>query len=304
MTTLVADGNNMAMRAIHAMARSDLSADGVNTGPLHVFINSISRHVREEQPDRVVVCWDSGPSRYRMGLYPAYKGTRKDAPTEIEESKTSTFSLVKEFLAVAGIHQVERPGFEADDLIAYYVHQREPTEKAVILSSDKDFLQLLESDESEWHGEVEVRRGSVEQVRLSAGGAATDRWTALRVIEEIGCRPAHLTAAMALAGDAGDNVPQVPGVGLKTAVKWLEKADWDLWSIGHPKMAEYRDQIQISYALVDLQSLPVGLVLPPIPDFEPTQPGSVMYEGLLSFLDRYRLTSTKERLLANTLWHP
>lgn len=289
MTTLIVDGNNVVMRAIHAMARSPLSADGVATGPLLVFINSISRHVREEQPDKVVVCWDSGPSEFRVALDPAYKAHRAQADPAFDEAKRTHFGLAKEFLALANIHQVERPGYEADDLIAWYWWATPREEKTVILSSDKDFLQLVDR--------------STEQVRLSAGGAPTDRWTLERVREEFGCEPDQLALAMALAGDASDGVPGVPRFGMKTAIKHLTKHEWDLdAAIEHPKVVEHRDQVEVALQLVDLRTPRPELVLPTVPVFSPTISGSVLYEGMMEYLVRYRMDSIKARVHTNTLW--
>lgn len=284
-TILIADGNNICMRSIHAMERSGLSVNGVPTGPLLVFINSVSRHIREEKPDRMVVCWDSGPSAFRMALDPNYKAHRKQFSVEAEESKHSSFSLAKEFLALANIHQVERPGFEADDLIAAYIASR-AGERSVILSSDKDFLQLIDHQ--------------VDQVRLSSGGAETDRWTEDRVREEYGCEPRHLALAMALAGDVSDGVPGVPGFGMKTAIKVLAKSGWDLAAVEHPKVSAHRDQVDLSLQLVDLLT-PV-IEMPSVPEFDPTVPGSALYEQFIQFLTRYRMDSIKAKVFTNTLW--
>lgn len=286
MTHLLVDGNNLAMRSIHAMARSGLSADGVLTGPLLVFVNSLSRFVREESPSRVVVCWDRGPSAMRVALYPAYKAHRQQVDPEADEHKHSAFSLMKEFLALSNICQVEREGYEADDLIAHYVAKTKPG--VVIASSDKDFLMLLCE--------------GVEQIRLSSGGAETDRWTMTRVWDEYGCNPWHLRLAMALAGDTSDGIPGVPRFGMKTAIKTLRKHEWDLDAIDHPAVVEHRDQVEVALRLVDLLSPIDGLSLSPLPPFEPTWPGSALWEPLLSFLVRYQLDSVKARLYEGALW--
>lgn len=295
MTHLLVDGNNLAMRSIHAMARSGLSADGVATGPLLVFVNGLSRLVREESPARLVVCWDRGPSAMRTALYPAYKAHRQVADHEADEHKRTAFGLMKEFCALAGLHQIDRDGYEADDLIAWYCWGAPITTTTVIASSDKDFLQLL--DNGSHTGKV------VEQVRLSSGGAETDRWTSQRVQDEYGCNPWRLTDAMALAGDTSDGIPGVPRFGMKTAIKVLAKADWDLDAVNHPKVVELRDQVEVARRLVDLCTPPEGLHLPPLPPFEPTRPGTALWQPLLSFLQRYQLETIKARLYEDALWH-
>ena len=294
MTVLLIDANNVAMRAVHAMARSGLSnSEGVATGPLLNFINTLSKHVREEQPRSVGVCWDGGRSSRRVMLHPEYKGHRLDAPDEVEEAKHSVFALAKEFCTLAGLFHVERPGMEADDLIAYYWRHRNPGERTVILSSDKDFLQLVGD--------------RVEQVRLSSAGTPTDRWTVQRVRDEMGTDPDRLPHAMALAGDASDNVTGVPRFGMKTAIKTIGKyyplLNWWEETLRDPKVEPYADQARLNYDLVDLREThDESLHLPALPSFTPTTPGSAMYEPLLSFLTKHQMKSVTSRFLDGSLW--
>lgn len=294
-TTLLVDANNLLMRAIHAMSRSGLSSDqGVSTGPLLSFINGLSKHVREEKPDRVAICWDGGRSEHRVALDGAYKAHRLSLDPDIEEAKEGSFGLAKEFASVAGLFHVERPGIEADDLIARYVLDASRDGKTVILSSDKDFLQLLDDS-----GE-----GVVEQVRLSSGGADTDRWTAKRVRAEMGCEPEVLASAMALAGDVSDNVIGVPRFGMKTAIKLLRQYDWDLGRAleEDQRLAEHGERVRLNLALVDLRSGLDGLFLPDLPVFDPTKPGDTAYPEMLSFLTTYQIRSIQARLYDGSLW--
>lgn len=288
MKTLIYDGNNLAMRSVHAMAKTGLRADGVSTGPLVAFANSFSRHVIEEQPDRVVVCWDSGSSEYRLALDPEYKANRKAPDPDFDQTKRTSFGLIKEFLSLCGVMQVERVGYEADDLIAQYVHHSHG--QRVILSSDKDFLQLLSIN--------------VEQVRFSAGGTETDRWTIQRVRDEYGCEPNVIPLAMALAGDSGDNVPGVPRFGMKTAIKTLAKHDWSLRDViaNEPRVAPYEDQVHKALALVDLRLANRHLLVPKLPPWEPTRLGSALFGDLVDFLQRYELESIKRRFFADQMW--
>jgi DNA polymerase-1 len=294
MSTLLIDANNVAMRAIHAMARSGLSSDqGVITGPLLAFINTISKHIREEKPNKVAICWDGGRSMHRLALDGDYKSHRLSMDPEQEEAKNSTFALAKGFCSVAGLFHIERVGVEADDLIAQYVLDEEYGQKTVILSSDKDFLMLLDS-----------RHGGVEQVRLSSAGTPTDRWTATRVREEMGCEPKDLAYAMALAGDVSDNVPGVPRFGMKTAIKTLKKYDWRFQQAlrEDSRLIEHADRARLNLRLVDLRGGMDGLSLPPLPVFAPTAPGGVLYSDLLSFITRHQLKSVQSRLYDGTLW--
>ena len=107
MKTLAVDGNNLVMRAVKACeGRVALSSDGVFTAPVMVVVNMLSKYVREEAPDRVVVCWDGGRSEMRVALFPDYKAQRSHKPpsSEFEDYKESSFALVREFLSLANIH--------------------------------------------------------------------------------------------------------------------------------------------------------------------------------------------------------
>lgn len=292
MTALLVDGNNVLIRAMHAMKGSGLHARGVPTGALLVFINSLSRHLKEERPDKVAICWDAGRSAFRTELDPGYKAHRLDGPTEFEEDKTTAFGLAKRFLTLANVHHIERRGFEADDLIAYYWrHHRPLDDRVVILSSDKDFLQLLVP-------------GQVEQVRMSSSGTPTDRWTADRVQSDLGCEPKYLADAMAIAGDASDGVPGVPRFGMKTAVKTLARNNWSLDKALHSeeRLFQHRDRVLLNHKLVDLRSAVSGLTLTPLPVFAPTLPADAMFRELIEYLDTFQLGSVKIRLYDGSLW--
>lgn len=287
--TLVVDGNNLLIRSIKAMERTNLSAHGVPTGALHTFINCLSRYVREAEYSHVVVCWDGGASLFRKAIFPGYKA---DRPERGEEHDIGPFALAKEFLSLVNIHHVEHPGVEADDLVAAYCAGRRW--KMTILSGDKDFLQLLDDTEP-----------TVSQVR--PGGGADETWTAARVEAEMGCKPEQIPLVMALTGDTGDGVPGVPGFGTKTAVKALVAHEWDLGKLfdtSDPKWLKkidgQRSTASRNHALVDLRN--PNTVVPPEPLFQPTTMGSSLAPDLLEFLERYELASVRERFLAGALW--
>lgn len=287
--TLVVDANNILTRAIKAMEKQDgaLSAHGVPTGALMVFVNSLSRYVREEQPDRLVVCWDAGHA-YRSEIFPEYKAGRTSGIQS--ETRDSHFGLAKRFLTLAGVHHVVMRGVEADDLIAHYWRIRNPDDKMIILSGDKDLLQLLEEN--------------VQQIR--PGDSLSERWTHDRVESEFGCTPEQLPLAMALAGDTSDGIPGISGVGMKTAVKWLAKEGWSLHELiesGLPRLEGQRDVLLRNFKLVNLRTndLGISLVMPPL--FMPTEPDiTVVAEQLSDFLDLYELSKIRERWTAGTLW--
>jgi 5'-3' exonuclease len=197
--------------------------------------------------------------------------------------------LAKEFLSLANIRHMEQPGVEADDLISIYWSQRLNDERLVILSGDKDFLQLLD--------------GWTEQIRPGTG--VDERWTANRVRTEMQCKPEHIPLVMALTGDSGDNVPGVPGFGHKTACKWLARFDWDLDKLldgNVAKLVGQRDVVQRNLKLVNLRVPIADVYVPLAPKFEPTDVASVLSESFKRFLLQYDLRWVHDRYLANELW--
>lgn len=291
MRIMLIDGNNLLMRAVFAAERVPLQADGVPTAALLIFINLLSRHIKEEEPTHVVLCWDGGRSAYRTQMYPAYKANR--GPSAANQDDNGPFSQAKEFLALAGIHYVERGGWEADDLIAAYwqnARRDYPDAEVVILSGDKDMLQLLDAQTT--------------QVR-PVSAPPTDRWDAARVFGHYGVPAEHLSKAMALIGDTSDNIPGVRGIGPKKADKILLLANYDLDSAVASLTQDQQRLAQLSFLLVDLCAMSYsqhGLVLVHPPAFRPTTFDGVLSSPLLRYLDRYLLESVKTRLAAQTLW--
>lgn len=279
---LLIDGNNLYMRSYYATLHESMTADGESTAALVVFTNTLIRHIREEQPDRVVVCWDGGGSDYRLRILPSYKANRLQKASETRTGRNQ----VKEFLSLAGVFQAERTGFEADDLIAKYWHDAE--EDIAIVSEDKDFLQLAGLNPKVYGCEV-----------LRSTG---ERWNAIRVQDKTGARPDRLPSVMALTGDESDNVPGVPGIGPKKAVQLLSEAGWSLEAIDHPNVAQMLSQVLRNRVLVNLRMPVPGLVLPPPPLFRPTGPASALYADFVEYLSRYHLKGLLSRLYSGTLW--
>ena len=298
MRALLVDGNNVLVRAVKAAEGGRLTLandEGIPTAALLVFINTLSRHVREEQPTHMVVAFDGGRSVYRSTLYPAYKANRAER-TEAEDEHRP-FAQAKEFLSLAGIHHVERAGWEADDVIAAYWRNWHDARNGLggsmtILSSDKDLLQLVGSD--------------TEQVRVSSA-PPTYRWDLQRVKDDIGCWPNQIPELMALTGDPGDNVPGVRGIGPKKGLKLLSERGWDAPSAVRHLGPEVEEVARLSRDLVDLRGLNYahqGLIVGNVPAFAPTNPTSALYEPLMAFLDRYQMTSVSTRVQSGTLWSP
>lgn len=297
---LLVDGNNLLMRAFYAGQKSGMSHDGVHTGPLLIFINTLAKHIREEQPSCVAVAWDGGRSEKRIALDGDYKGTREFAPN-LHEFRESVFSLAHEFCTLAGVYQQHRPGVEADDIIASWWQHAVPDQSypafdaITILSSDKDFLQLVGL--SPWGVPTTV-------VRLSSGGTTTDRWDEERVTTTLGCPPSAWPFVTALVGDRVDNVPGVPGIGPKRASALLGAHEWDLEAtLTHPRLIAHVEQIRKSLQLVDLRT-PSVVAEPPPPRWRPTRSTDLGWGQLTGFLGLYGLSSVKQKLTSETLWSP
>jgi 5'-3' exonuclease len=295
---LLVDGNNLLMRAIHAAAHASMSSHGVNTAPLHIFIQTLAKHIREEGPTHLGIAWDHGRSDFRVGLDERYKAHRNDSP--VAELRRATFPLVKEFCSLAGLFCCSSHGLEADDIIAYWwrhlAPQRPPMMgSAVILSSDKDFLQLVGSSPLGM---------AVSQVRLSSGGAATDRWDEVRVREDMGCSPNAIPHLLAVMGDIADGVVGLRGIGPKRGTALLAKHSWNFQKVYESlDNAEDRARIMVNFLLVDLREPHFEFtaeqhdVIPAtIPRYSFAQLGGRLEE----FLRHYELASTVDRW--DALW--
>jgi DNA polymerase-1 len=285
---LLVDGNNLWMRAFHATRHEAMTVGDESTASLVVFTNTLLRHIREEKPDRVVVCWDGGKSAYRSRLLPSYKANRTAGTSERAKAERG---LIKQLLSLAGVFHVERPGVEADDLIAKYWHDAE--EKIVLVSEDKDFLQLAGHP---------PRGGPHREIECEILRSTGERWKEFDVFQKTGVWPKDIPSVMALTGDTSDNVPGVPGIGPKKAVQLLEEAGWSLEAIEHPDVAQMRSQVLRNRVLVNLRLPLPGLELPSPPLFTPTGRDGALFDELIAFLEQYRLKGLLARALSGTLW--
>lgn len=300
MTLLLVDGNNLLMRSVHAAHghQVEMSSHGVDTAALHIFVQMLSRYVRQVKPTRIRVCWDAGHVM-RDAAYPEYKAARRKAPEpghEAMEDPTTPFSQAKEFLTWAGIAHQSCIGWEADDLIA--VTTRISLGKIVILSGDKDLLQLVR--DRAFAGDMDHWR-QVTQIRPPDD----TEWTGEHVFVKFGVFPAEFAQYLALVGDPGDGVPGVKGIGPKRAVALLKDND-DWQSVCTALGPERAEQARLMRSLVDLRDLdypaPLMAACTGLRAFEPTRHGSMMWSPLEEFCRRYELNSILERLLDETLW--
>ncbi|PRP90870.1 DNA polymerase I [Enhygromyxa salina] len=203
------DANNFLYRAYHALPMLT-APDGRPVNAVHGYVRMVQAVRKEFAPQHLLAVFDAaGSKNWRREIYPEYKATRPPVPEDLRPQ----ISLVREATEVLSIPWVEDEQYEADDLIAAYTAKGvEQQLEVVILSSDKDLMQLV-------RGPDDVREGSV---RL---------WDTMKnrrigpdeVVAKFGVGPAKLGDLLALAGDSSDNIPGVPGIGPKTATGLLEE---------------------------------------------------------------------------------
>ena len=199
------DGNSIVNRAFYGLP--DLTAsDGTHTNGILGFLNIMLRILDEEKPGYLAVAFDVKHPTFRHERYPEYKGTRKPMPEELREQ----VPLLKQVLEAMGVKFFERPGYEADDILGTIAKRAEQEGYEVsLVSGDRDLLQMADD-------RIKVRIPSTKR-----GGAQIDDYHAKEVEEKYGVTPKQIIDLKGLMGDSSDNIPGVPGIGEKTAVKIL-----------------------------------------------------------------------------------
>lgn len=202
---LLIDGHSMAYRAFFALPVENFSTTtGQHTNAVYGFTAMLANLLRDEQPTHLAVAFDVGRVTFRSEEYPEYKATRTASPSEF----AGQVGLVKDILATMRVPVLEKEGFEADDVIATLVTQAQAQGMDVLVcTGDRDALQLVGDDVTVLY----PRKGVSDLVRF----------TPEAVVEKYGVPPASYPDLAALVGESSDNLPGVPGVGPKTAAKWI-----------------------------------------------------------------------------------
>ena len=202
-TFVIVDGNSLMHRAFHALPPLE-SADGVYTNAVFGFLSMLLKVIADEKPDYLAVAFDLHGPTFRHADFGEYKAGRKPTAPELRPQ----FDLVRECLTAMGVRQLTCPSFEADDILGTMARRCEEAGVAALLvTGDRDSMQLV----SEGTTVLYTRRGVSDVVR----------YTPDRVLEDFGVTPAQIPDLKGLMGDASDNIPGVPGIGEKTAVKLL-----------------------------------------------------------------------------------
>ncbi|MBB3109575.1 DNA polymerase-1 [Paenibacillus phyllosphaerae] len=202
---ILIDGNSIAYRAFFAMPPLTNSA-GLHTNAVYGFTNMLLKLLEEEKPTHMLVAFDAGKVTFRHEGYEDYKGGRQKTPPELSEQ----FPVLKELLQSFGIAQFELSGYEADDIIGTLTKMADEKQvQAVVVSGDKDMLQLA-SD----HVTIALTRKGVSEI---------ERYNPAEIHEKYGLTPNQIIDLKGLMGDTSDNIPGIPGVGEKTALKMLHE---------------------------------------------------------------------------------
>jgi DNA polymerase I len=201
---LLIDGNSILFRAYYASNYGALmrTSQGVETNAVFTFANMLMKALEVLKPTHVLVAFDSGVKGVRNDWFPEYKGTRK----ELDPSLVSQFPLVREFLDAADIVRHQLDGIEADDIIGSMAH-RFPGDEVMILTSDKDLLQLIDTDITVYL----MKTGITDLLKMDLAALAA----------QYNLVPQQIVDLKSLMGDPSDNIPGVMGVGEKTALKLL-----------------------------------------------------------------------------------
>jgi DNA polymerase-1 len=238
------DGSGYIFRAYHALPPLSRPSDGTPVGAVYGFCNMLYKLLEDsgsEAPTHLAVIFDAGKVTFRNELYPAYKANRPEPPEDL----IPQFALIRDAVRAFDVPCIELENYEADDIIATYARQaRERGATVIIVSSDKDLMQLVDDNV--------LLLDTMKNKKLGIP----------EVLEKFGVAPDKVVDVQSLAGDSVDNVPGVPGIGIKTAAQLInEYGDLDTLlaragEIKQPKrresLIEFADQARISRDLVRL----------------------------------------------------
>jgi DNA polymerase I len=249
---MLIDGNSITYRAFFALPPLS-NAEGQFTNAVFGFTQMLLKMLNDEQPTHIAVAFDAGKKTFRHGIYDAYKGTREKTPSELSEQ----FPLVREVLGAFHIPVLEMPNYEADDIIGTLAKfADEAGVQTLVVSGDKDLLQLVSK-----HVHTVLTRKGITEV---------EHYGPEQIEERYGLTPLQIIDLKGLMGDSSDNIPGVPGVGEKTALKLLHEYPTVEEVLQHiedisgaklkERLAEHRDQAILSKQLATIhREVPITL---------------------------------------------
>ncbi|MBU8879670.1 DNA polymerase I [Bacillus sp. FJAT-29790] len=276
------DGNSIAYRAFFALPLLN-NDKGVHTNAVYGFTMMLAKILEDEKPTHLLVAFDAGKTTFRHKTFSEYKGGRQKTPPELSEQ----FPFIRELLDAYGISRYELENYEADDIIGTLSLQAENNGYEVkVISGDKDLTQLSSENTT-----VSITRKGITD---------TEEYTPAHIQEKYGITPERIIDMKGLMGDSSDNIPGVPGVGEKTALKLLKEfgtLETLLESIDKvrgdklkEKLEEFKDQALMSKELATItREAPVEIQLSEIEyeGFEKEKVISIYKElGFNSLLDK------------------
>ena len=200
------DGSALFYRSYFAFIRNPLiNSKGFNTSAIFGFSSTLLKIITEEKPDYLAVVFDTKEPTFRHKRYEPYKATREKMPEEMIDQ----FPRIVEVINAFNIPVIEKPGYEADDVIATLAKQAEKEKiETLMVTGDKDFMQLLTP---------------LTKMYVSRPGKDVEIYDPDTLKEKLNMTPSQVIDYLALMGDSSDNIPGVPGVGEKTAKQLLEE---------------------------------------------------------------------------------
>lgn len=281
------DGSAYIFRAYHALPPLTRKSDGMPVGAVSGFCNMLYKLLTdmadEHDPTHFAVIFDYSSKTFRNEIYPEYKANRPEPPEDLRPQ----FSLVRDATRAFNVPCIEMDGYEADDLIATYARDVEAAGgEVVIISSDKDLMQLVTDNVTMLDTMKNKKVGREE------------------VVEKFGLGPEHVIDIQALAGDSTDNVPGVPGIGVKTAAQLIEEYG-DLETLldraeeikqkkRRENLIEFADQARVSKELVTLKT--DAPIADKVEDFTIR---AIDRDKLLAFLNEMEFTTLTRRVSAD-----
>ncbi|MGX1319057.1 DNA polymerase-1 [Bradyrhizobium sp. USDA 377] len=286
------DGSSYIFRAYHALPPLNRKSDGLQVNAVLGFCNMLWKLLRDmpenDRPTHLAIIFDKSEITFRNKIYPEYKAHRPPAPDDL----IPQFALIREAVRAFDLPCLEQVGFEADDLIATYARQASARgATTTIVSSDKDLMQLV-NDKIMMYDTMKDRRIGIPEV-----------------IEKFGVPPEKVVEVQALAGDSTDNVPGVPGIGIKTAAQLiteygdLEQLLFRATEIKQPKrreaLLENAEKARVSRQLVLLDDK-VELEVP-LDDLAVHEPDA---RKLIAFLKAMEFTTLTRRVAEHSQIDP
>ncbi|MCK2036768.1 DNA polymerase I [Microbacterium sp. SSW1-49] len=205
-TLMVVDGHSLAYRAFFALPVENFTTkDNQHTNAIYGFLSMLVNLIKAEQPTHLAIAFDTSRHSFRTDVYPEYKATRSETPQEFR----GQIPLLQDCLAAMSIPVLTKEGIEADDILATLASQgADQGYDVLVVSGDRDTIQLVTDDVTLLYPSVQ----GVSQLKRYDPGTVQERY---------GVRPEQYPDIAALVGETSDNLPGVPKVGEKTAVKWL-----------------------------------------------------------------------------------